>query len=74
MPTRTLRLNYPAALLRRPILNQVIRDFQVTVNIVRAQISLEEGWLEIEMTGADDEIDRTLVWLESQGLQVIPIG
>jgi len=74
MPTRTLRLNYPAALLRRPILNQVIRDFGVTVNIVRAQISLEEGWLEIEMTGADEEIDRALVWLESQGLQVIPIG
>jgi ABC-type methionine transport system ATPase subunit len=71
MPTRTLRLNYPATLLRQPILHQFIREFEVTVNIVRAQMSLEEGWLEIEVDGSTGELERARAWLETQGIQVI---
>ena len=73
MPNRTLRLNYPAALLRQPILQQLIRSFSVSVNIVRAQISLEEGWLEIDVEGDEGEIGRAQVWLESQGIEVLQI-
>jgi ABC-type methionine transport system ATPase subunit len=73
MATRTLRLNYPAALLREPILQQLIRSFEVSVNIRRAQISLEEGWLEIEAGGADEELDRAAAWLEQQGIQVVQL-
>ncbi|HSR48245.1 MAG TPA: NIL domain-containing protein [Anaerolineales bacterium] len=71
MPTRTVRLNYPATLLRQPILHQFIREFDLTVNIVRAQMSLEEGWLEIEVDGSMEELDRGQAWLETQGVQVI---
>jgi len=71
MPTRTLRLNYPAALLRQPILHQLIRTFDLSVNILRAQITLEEGWLEIQAEGSDAEIDRAQAWLKEQGIEVI---
>jgi len=74
MPNRTLRLNYPAALLRQPIVQQLIRTFNVSVNIVRAQISLEEGWLEIEVEGAEAELGRAEAWLGSQGIEVLQIG
>ncbi len=70
MATRTLRLNYPAALLREPILQQLIRNFEVAVNIRRAQISLEEGWLEIEAGGSEAELARSIVWLRQQGIDV----
>jgi ABC-type methionine transport system ATPase subunit len=73
MPNRTLRLNYPAALLRQPIVQQLIRTFNVSVNIVRAQISLEEGWLEIEVEGAEAELDRAEAWLGLQGIEVLQI-
>ncbi len=73
MPNRTLRLNYPAALLRQPILQQLIRMFNVSVNIVRAQISLEEGWLEIEIDGTETELGRAQAWLASQGIEVLEI-
>jgi len=72
MPTRTLRLKYPPSLLRQPILNRLIRRFDITVNIIQAHITLEEGWLEIEATGEDAEIKRALKWLESEGIEVIP--
>ena len=71
MPTRTLRLSYPATLLRQPILHQLIRSFDLSVNIQRAQITLEEGWLEIQADGSDAEIDRAQVWLKEQGIEVI---
>jgi ABC-type methionine transport system ATPase subunit len=71
MPTRTLRLNYPATLLRQPILHQLIRTFDLSVNILRAQISLDEGWLEIQAEGTDSELERAQAWLRLQGIEVI---
>lgn len=73
MPTRTLRLNYPPSLLRQPILNQLIVRFELTVNILQAQIALEEGWLEVEVLGEDQEIEQAISWLEEEGIEVVPI-
>ena len=72
MPTRILRLNYPPSLLRQPILNRLIRRFDITINIIQAHITLDEGWLEIEATGVDEEIERALQWLEDEGIEVKP--
>jgi ABC-type methionine transport system ATPase subunit len=71
MPTRTLRLIYPPTLLRRPIINQVILDFEVSINILQAQVNLEEGWLEVQISGENREIARAMAWLEEIGIQVI---
>lgn len=71
MPTRTLRLIYPPSLLKRPIINQVILDFEVSINILQAQITLEEGWLEIQISGENREVARAMAWLEEIGIQVI---
>ncbi len=73
MPTRTLRLNYPPSLLRQPILNQLILRYELTVNIHQAQITLEEGWLEVEVLGEDQEIEHAISWLEEEGIEVVPI-
>jgi ABC-type methionine transport system ATPase subunit len=71
MPTRTLRLIYPPSLLRRPIINQVILDFEVSINILQAQVNLEEGWLEVQISGENREVARAMAWLEEIGIQVI---
>jgi ABC-type methionine transport system ATPase subunit len=73
MPTRTLRLNYPPSLLRQPILNHLILRYKISVNIRQAQITLEEGWLEIEATGEMQEIEHAISWLEEEGIEVIPM-
>jgi ABC-type methionine transport system ATPase subunit len=73
MPTRTLRLVYPPSLLKRPIINQVILDFEVSINIIQAQVTLEEGWLEIQISGESREVARSMAWLEEIGIQVIEL-
>jgi ABC-type methionine transport system ATPase subunit len=70
MPTRTIQLKYPPSLLRRPIINQVILDFEVSINIMQAQITSEEGWLEIQISGEGREVARAMAWLEEIGIQV----
>jgi ABC-type methionine transport system ATPase subunit len=74
MSARSLRLNYPPSLLNQPILNQLIRKFEITVNIRQAQITLEEGWLEIEVIGGLQEIELAIAWLDEQGIQVVELS
>jgi len=70
MPTRTLRLNYPPSLLQQPIINQLIRRFDLTVNILQAHITLEEGWIEIQATGESASLDEAVAWLANEGLTI----
>lgn len=68
--SRTLRLNYPPSLVREPILHRLIRRFDLTVNILGAQLGIDEGWLELEATGSSAELERAIVWLTAEGLHV----
>jgi ABC-type methionine transport system ATPase subunit len=70
MATRTYRLIYPPSLLRRPIINQVILEFELSVNILQANVTQNEGWLEIQVTGDTDEIKRAINWLTKEGITI----
>jgi ABC-type methionine transport system ATPase subunit len=70
MATRTLRLGYPPSLLREPIVYQLIRQFDLQVNIVRARIELEEGWLDVELSGPEPILDQAEAWLRQQGIEL----
>jgi ABC-type methionine transport system ATPase subunit len=73
MATRTYRLIYPPSLLRRPIINQVILEFELSVNIMQAHVTHEEGWLEIQVTGDPEEIKRAMNWLAKEGVKISSI-
>jgi ABC-type methionine transport system ATPase subunit len=70
MVMQILRLVYPPTLVNRPILQDLIRNFEIKVIIRRAQITLEEGWLEARVEGAPEEIERAISWLEGEGVDV----
>jgi ABC-type methionine transport system ATPase subunit len=74
MATRTYRLIYPPSHLKRPIINQVILEFELSINIMRAHITQNEGWLEIQMTGDPDEIKRAIQWLTKEGITIKSIN
>jgi ABC-type methionine transport system ATPase subunit len=70
MATQVLQLNYPPSLAGQPIIQQLIRQFELIVNIRQAQITLQEGWIELEACGSEAEVDRAVDWLASKGIQV----
>jgi hypothetical protein len=68
--SRILHLSYPASLVGEPILHRLIRQFDLTFNLRGAQLGIDEGWIEIQATGAAEELDRAVRWLTAEGLQV----
>ena len=74
MAIRKLRLVYPPSLLREPIVYQLIRRFDLQVNILLARMELEEGWLEVELQGPAAILDEADSWLREQGIDVQPAG
>jgi len=70
MTDQVVRLVYPESMLSVPVINQLIREYELTVNILRAQIGGEERWLEIQLAGNPVIIDEAIEWLKQQGIQV----
>lgn len=70
MIDQVVRLIYPVSLLSVPIINQLIRRFDLTVNILRAQIGGEERWMEVQLAGNAAVIQDALAWLSAQGIEV----
>jgi ABC-type methionine transport system ATPase subunit len=70
MKETQVRLIYPPSLVNVPVIHQLIRTFDLTVNIRGAQIKEEQGWLEIQLIGELPVITDALAWLESQGIEV----
>jgi len=66
-----LRLIYPPSLISEPILYQLITRFQIEANIREAHITLEEGWLEVELSGETNELNRAIGFLEEKGIEIV---
>lgn len=72
MTDQVVRLTYPVSLLSVPVINQLIRRYDLTVNILRAQIGGEDRWLEVQLAGNPTVIQEAIDWLISQGIEVQP--
>jgi hypothetical protein len=48
-----------------------MRRYSFTVNILRANVTLDEGWIDIQITGKASEIDDAFSWLREQGVEVV---
>ena len=70
MPDQIIRLLYPPNLLDVPIINQLIRRFDLTFNILRAEVNLEQGWVDLQLTGSSGAIESAITWLSGQGIEV----
>jgi L-aspartate semialdehyde sulfurtransferase ferredoxin len=72
--TRTrVRLTFPPHLIQEPILYRLVKDFDIVINIRRADVKADYGWVALEMEASDDTLARGLAWLNDSGVQVDPI-
>ncbi len=71
MAEQVVRLIYPSTLLKTPILNTLIRRYKdLVINILRAQVSEAEGWLEVQFIGSAPMIEVAILWLKEQNIEV----
>ena len=74
MPSQTMRLMFPPRLQDEPIINRLLRMYSFTVNILRANVSEEQGWMDIQISGKASEIESAAAWLQEQGVEVVNLS
>jgi L-aspartate semialdehyde sulfurtransferase ferredoxin len=72
MARRRLKLIFGTTLVKEPVIYQLGKQFEIVTNIRRADVTHEQGWVLLEITGEPDELDRGVAYLESRGVSVEP--
>jgi len=68
-----VRLTFPASLVQEPILYRLVKDFDILINIRRADVKADHGWVALEMEAPQETLERGVAWLKQRGVQVDPI-
>lgn len=68
-----LHLTFPRERIAEPVMCEVAKKFDVVYSIRRANVEPEAGWMDLELTGEEAEIERVVEYLQTRGLRVDPI-
>lgn len=75
MYSRMLVLRFPKDIVDKPIISNLVRDYDLTFNILKAQIfPRKEGMLVMELRGDRRDFDKGLNYLEKVGVLVEPVA
>ncbi len=73
MPRKRFDLTFPPNRATKPITYHLVKDFDLTPNILRAQIQPgQEGRMLLEITGPKETFDAGIAFLEGEGITVSP--
>ena len=72
MGRRRLKLIFGPDRVKDPVIYQLGRKFDIVTNIRRADVTRDQGWVLLEISGEADELDRGVAYLEAQGVTVEP--
>jgi ferredoxin len=69
MASKNIILHYPRRLIEQPVISNLIKNYDLTVNISRARIGQdEEGTMVIEISGSGDNLEAGLQYLKEIGV------
>ena len=68
---RRVTLHFPLDKLPEPIVTRLVTDFDLSPNLLRADVNAQTGgWLVLGLSGDDARVSSALDWLRGQGLSV----
>ncbi|NLZ18123.1 MAG: 4Fe-4S binding protein [Desulfobulbaceae bacterium] len=72
--TKKIYLYFPKSETEKPIVYQLVKDFNLIINIFRAKVTPEEeGYLSLDVTGQEADIERAFAYLSTLEV-VIHVG
>ncbi|NSW86548.1 MAG: 4Fe-4S binding protein [Syntrophobacteraceae bacterium] len=75
MHARTLVLRFPAEIVDKPIITHLVKDYNLTFNILKAQIyPRKEGMLVLELRGNRRDFQKGIKYLRDAGVQIEPVA
>jgi L-aspartate semialdehyde sulfurtransferase ferredoxin len=73
MASRRVHLTFTKETVRQPILWQVGQEYGLVLNIRRADVQQDMGWVELELEGEDANLEKALKAFSDRGVRVDPI-
>lgn len=71
---KAVHLTFPKKMIKEPVIYNLGHKFRIITNIIKANITHDEGWVILELDGDDAEIEKSINWLKSFGITVSPPG
>lgn len=70
MKTQRLELVFPEKLIKKPIIYQLVKDYDVMPNIRRASVDETFGQIILELSGENENLDRAYEYLKGIGVEI----
>ena len=61
---------FPNDLIKKPVIYELGVKFAVVTNIEKANITSASGWVTFWITGEEQEVRKSMDWLEQTGVRV----
>ena len=75
MTSKRIVLHFPHRLVDQPIVYKLVKDYNLSFNILKASVTpKEEGLMILELSGEDADFQKGMKYLESTGLKVQPLS
>jgi len=68
------KFTFPPTLIKIPVIWELAHRFSIVTNIRRAEVDEGFGWVILELTGEEDQIQQGLEWVRTTGVRVDPIA
>ena len=65
-----VKFTYEQEMIKRPIIYDLGRRFEIVTNIRRADVREDMGWVVLELEGDEEEIRKGLEWVVGSGVRV----
>jgi len=72
MAKRYVTLTFTPETIAEPIIHNIGQQFNLVTNILRANLTEDRGWIELELEGKEKDIDEGIAWATSKGVRVDP--
>ncbi len=73
MVKRQVMLTFSPQTSSEPIVYNMGQQFNIVTNIRQADATDDKGWIVIELTGDDKDIEAAIAWATSRGVRVDPV-
>ena len=71
--THKLMLHFPKCECEKPIIYHLVKDYDLVVNVFRAKVTPEEeGFLVLDVTGTQADIERAMDYVRRSRLERVP--
>lgn len=73
MTSLRFHIRFPEQQIKEPIIYQIGHEFKVVTNVRRADVRETTGWMDVELSGDTEEIERAIQGFRTKGCIVDPI-